>query len=483
MIRNTVAVACVGALGAVQATPDSDAAACSSAYALSMMDSSILQGQNSVGACGAIIQFSRCLGRLSNSGASNLAAQQQILDAANAHFSCDYASYVEPPTLSTKDANLEVEVDEHHDVVFHRMRRETISVWDLNAQVSNLEDDFVEVQANLNAAMVDLEATVDAKTSTIQHNTEVAAAAQNASVSEALEAVVSTVTATIDARCNIATQYVKITATGSECADYSARCGVGHYESKAPTLYSDRECSEVNDCSFAGGYKTGQGPTYTFPGNCSAFKQMWFTGLSGYDMYPVKWPQNLRYHQRYYPKVCAGEYENNPVPFKNMKPWRDQWPRFNDNGGRDGSWENYAFRRSGYTLGSHDIQYKFRCTVQQHNCHHHIGQVVRNSIQLNDDLLDMGFEANQCPVMGMVYYHSGHNGDHCSYLRMCIGSRGSPIRNSDQRNSRCNHDWRQLPQRHLDAPDYVLCSVNTPHANPEGEWNHNPLSLNHNYNV
>merc|ERR1712167_408463 len=139
------------------------------------------------------------------------------------------------------------------------------------------------------------------------------------------------------------------------------------------------------------------------------------------------------------------------------------WPRFNDNGGRDGSWENYAFRRSGYTLGNHDIQYKFRCTVQQHNCHHHIGQVVRNSVQLNDDLLDMGFEANQCPVMGLIYYHSGHN--------------------SDQRNSRCNHDWRQLPQRHLDAPDYVMCSVNTPHMNPDGEMNRNPLSLKHNYNV
>merc|ERR1712167_561976 len=125
----------------------------------------------------------------------------------------------------------------------------------------------------------------------------------------------------------------------------------------------------------------------------------------------------------------------------NMKPWRDQWPRFNDNGGRDGSWETYAFRRSGYTLGNHDIQYKFRCTVQQ------------------------------------------HNGHHCSYLRMCIGSRGSPVRNSDQRNSRCNHDWRQLPQRHLDAPDYVMCSVNTPHMNPDGEMNRNPLSLKHNYNV
>ena len=69
-----------------------------------MMDPGILSGQNTAGACGNIIEFSRCLGRLSNSGATNLDDQQHILDSANAHYPCNYADYVEPPSMSTREA-------------------------------------------------------------------------------------------------------------------------------------------------------------------------------------------------------------------------------------------------------------------------------------------------------------------------------------------------------------------------------------------
>merc|ERR1719240_1213056 len=181
-------------------------------------------------------------------------------------------------------------------------------------------------------------------------------------------------------------------------------------------------------------------------------------------------------------KVCQGKHrfgnEYNAVPFKNMKPWRDQWPRFDDNGGRDGSWEDYAYRRSSQNIGSHDLQYKFRCIADFHQCYGHPGHVTRQSVQLNDDMLDMGFPPHSCPTMGMIYYHSGSNGDHCSYIRMCIGNRGDRLSSASQQNSHCNHNWGgQLAARGVWAPDFVLCAVNSPYISPEGENMYSPLNL------
>merc|ERR1719230_1136261 len=99
--------------------------------------------------CEALVRFSKCLSKFgSNSAAENTLFNQ------NAKACEPYWNSMDAPVLRTARGNLEMTVENAKDVKFHRHRRDTISVFEMNKKIDDLmndiqglKDDNAELQA------------------------------------------------------------------------------------------------------------------------------------------------------------------------------------------------------------------------------------------------------------------------------------------------------------------------------------------------
>merc|ERR1719230_1788349 len=109
--------------------------------------------------CEALVRFSKCLSKFgSNSAAENTLFNQ------NAKACEPYWNSMDAPVLRTARGNLEMTVDNAKDIKFHRHRRDTISVFEMNQKVTEL---LAEVQ-KLKNANVQLKAQADEKSTELE---------------------------------------------------------------------------------------------------------------------------------------------------------------------------------------------------------------------------------------------------------------------------------------------------------------------------
>merc|ERR1719230_1802680 len=110
--------------------------------------------------CEALVRFSKCLSKFgSNSAAENTLFNQ------NAKACEPYWNSMDAPVLRTARGNLEMTVDNAKDIKFHRHRRDTISVFEMNQKVTEL---LAEVQ-KLKNANVQLKAQAEEQRTTFEN--------------------------------------------------------------------------------------------------------------------------------------------------------------------------------------------------------------------------------------------------------------------------------------------------------------------------
>jgi len=110
--------------------------------------------------CEALVRFSKCLSAFD----SNLDAENKLFNQ-NTKACEPYWNSIDAPVLRTTRGNLEMTVDNAKDVKFHRHRRDTISVFEMNQKVTEL---LAEVQ-KLKNANVQLKAQAEEQRTTFEN--------------------------------------------------------------------------------------------------------------------------------------------------------------------------------------------------------------------------------------------------------------------------------------------------------------------------
>lgn len=188
-----------------------------------------------------------------------------------------------PPTIVTNDDNLAITVGSEKEVVFHRFRRETVSLFELTAKVDQCDEKIAESEARVTAAtktaqdaLVSLAnqhvSTLGSRLAEMVTQQTAGLAASVSTLSDRLNQVDEKVAEAVKNLCNpyqyqagseckplklcAGTQYQETAPTADSdrvCKAYRT-CKSTQFETKGPTATSDRECTEHTKCSSSSEY-------------------------------------------------------------------------------------------------------------------------------------------------------------------------------------------------------------------------------------
>ncbi len=125
--------------------------------------------------CLAVVTLADCQARETaglTDPATLASAEQFLREVQTAVPGCENVHLAKKPEIRAADGNLEFEVAEDQDVKFFRMRRETISLWDMAVTLAKVRTDLSAVQTNASMAAT-LQASISTVTSGLLARAEV----------------------------------------------------------------------------------------------------------------------------------------------------------------------------------------------------------------------------------------------------------------------------------------------------------------------
>eukprot|EP00049_Salpingoeca_infusionum_P017675 m.353971 g.353971 ORF g.353971 m.353971 type:complete len:487 (-) comp16882_c0_seq1:337-1797(-) len=205
MMNKCVALAClVAAFAAVVVVVVADDPA------IGILTCQVQYGEALIGAsddpalqCDAYDQLARCLAQVANMTEQQQASSQAYLDAAQLTVNCteDVSPTFDPPSITTSDHYLTIQVDKERDVKFFRKRSdETTSIWTLADEVERLSAGVATTDCMQVSTLEDAEASVLATFESKITEAEAEAAAQLSTIAASLHMLATTLSTAAEMR-------------------------------------------------------------------------------------------------------------------------------------------------------------------------------------------------------------------------------------------------------------------------------------------